>query len=349
MHFASDNWAGAHPVIAENLVKAAGAYYAPYGEDHADRQVEEKLSALFEHEVKVFFVGTGTAANALSLGSQARPASVIFCHPSAHVMHEAGAVELATAGGKLVPTTTCGEGLGKIDPTGLRNAIAGYSSSDVSAGNKVAVTLSQATEVGTVYKVGDIAELAAITHAAGMKLHMDGARFSNATAALGVTPAEMTWKAGVDILSLGGTKNGCWCAEAVVFFNPQDAVNLAVLRKRAGHLFSKTRFISAQYESWLESDLWLDLARHANAMGKKLADAIRNSAGSRLAWETGTNQQFVVMTDEQAAALRAAGASFHDWPAPAGFVGLEGNERIRRLIACFATTDADIDRLASLL
>lgn len=348
MYFASDNWAGAHPLIAESLVKAAGAYSVPYGEGETDRKAEEKLSRLFEREVKVFFVGTGTAANALSLASQARPASVIFCHPKAHVTHEGGAVELMTNGGKLVPVRTLGAGASKMDPAGLRAAVAPYLSGDASAGNRIAFTLSQATEAGTVYSVDEITEIAAVAHEAGLKVHMDGARFSNAIATLGVTPAEMTWKAGVDILSLGGTKNGCWCAEAVVFFNPGDAAAMPVLRKRAGHLFSKSTFISAQFDRWLEDGLWLQLARHANRMGEKLAAAIRGSGDVRLAWETGSNQQFVIMSDAKADALRAGGATFHDWPAPDGFTGLGSNEKIRRLITCFATTDSDIDNLASL-
>ena len=345
MYFASDNWAGAHPLIAESLVKAAGGYSVPYGEGETDHRVERKLSEIFEREVKVFFVGTGTAANALSLASQAKPASVIFCHPKAHVTHEGGAVELMTNGGKLAHVRPSGAGASKMSPDGLKAAIAPYLSTDASVGNRIAFTLSQATEAGTVYTVDEIAELSAVAHAAGLKVHMDGARFSNAVAALGVTPAEMTWKAGVDILSLGGTKNGCWCAEAIVFFNPEDATALPVLRKRAGHLFSKSSFISAQFERWLEDDLWLDLARHANGMGEKLAAAIRASGDLRLAWETGSNQQFVIMSDEKAAAIRASGATFHDWPAPDGFEGLAPNEKIRRLIACFATTDEDVNRL----
>ena len=345
MYFASDNWAGAHPLVAESLVKAANRYSAPYGEGDMDRNVERKLSELFERDVKVFFVGTGTAANALSLASQARPASVIFCHPKAHVMHEGGAVELMTNGGKLVSVRPSGPGASKMDPASLEAAVAPYLSGDASVGNRIAFTLSQATEAGTMYTVEEIAELATAAHAAGLKVHMDGARFSNAVAALGVTPAEMTWKAGVDILSLGGTKNGCWCAEAIVFFNRDDAAALPVLRKRAGHLFSKSTFISAQFDRWLQDDLWLELARHANGMGEKLAAAIRASKTLRLAWETGSNQQFVVMSDEKAATIRASGATFHDWPAPDGFEGLGPNEKIRRLIACYATTDADIDRL----
>ena len=349
MHFASDNWAGAHPLIAESLVKAAGSYYVPYGEGNIDHKVERKLSEIFERDVKVFFVGTGTAANALSLASQAKPASVIFCHPKAHVTHEGGAVELMTMGGKLVPVRPSGAGASKMDPAGLKAAIAPYLTSDPSVGNRIAFTLSQATEAGTIYTVDEITELSAIAHAAGLKVHMDGARFSNAVAALGVTPAEMTWKAGIDILSLGGTKNGCWCAEAIVFFNPDDATALPVLRKRAGHLFSKSSFISAQFDRWLEDGLWMELARHANAQGEKLASAILASKDVRLAWETGSNQQFAIMSDEKATAIRASGATFHDWPAPDGFEGLGPNEKIRRLIACFATTDDDIDSLTTQL
>jgi threonine aldolase len=349
MHFASDNWAGAHPLIAESLVKAAGHYYVPYGEGDIDLRVERKLSEVFERDVKVLFVGTGTAANALSLASVAKPASVIFCHPKAHVTHEGGAVELMTTGGKLVPVAPSGAGASKMDAAGLKAAIAPYLTTDPSVGNRIAFTLSQATEAGTIYSVEEITELSAIAHAAGLKVHMDGARFSNAVAALGVTPAEMTWKAGIDILSLGGTKNGCWCAEAIVFFNPDDAAALPVLRKRAGHLFSKSTFISAQFDRWLEDGLWLELARHANRMGEKLASAIRTSKDVRLAWETGSNQQFAIMSDEKAAAIRASGATFHDWPAPAGFEGLGPNEKIRRLIACFATTDEDIANLVAQL
>lgn len=347
MFFASDNWAGAHPLIAESLVKAAGGYSIPYGEGETDRKVERTLSDIFEREVKVFFVGTGTAANALSLASQAKPASVIFCHPKAHVTHEGGAVELTTNGGKLVPVRPSGAGASKMGLADLKAAVAPYLSADASVGNRIAFTLSQATEAGTVYTVDEIAELCAVAHTAGLKVHMDGARFSNAVAALGVTPAEMTWKAGIDILSLGGTKNGCWCAEAIVFFNPEDAAALPVLRKRAGHLFSKSSFISAQFERWLEGDLWLELARHANRMGEKIAAAVRASNDLRLAWETGSNQQFVIMSEDKATAIRAAGATFHNWPAPDGFEGLRPDEKIRRLIACYATTEADIDRLVA--
>jgi threonine aldolase len=350
MIFASDNWPGAHPLIAQKLVEAAGTYTAPYGESEADRRVEEKLSRFFDRDVAVFFVATGTAANSLALASVSKTASVIFCHPEAHVIHhEGGAVELMTNGGKLVPVAGDGTQQGKISPAQLRKAVARFPVGDVHVGQKVALTLSQATEAGTIYSLAEIAELSAIARDAGMKVHMDGARFSNAVAALGVTPAEMTWKSGIDILSLGGTKNGCWCAEAIVYFNREDATTLPHLRKRGANLFSKSNFIAQQFDRWLEGDLWLDLARHANAMARKLADVVKTSKDVRLAWETGGNQLFIVMSDEKARELRQAGARFYDWETPEGMEASIGEgEQIRRFITSFATLEKDIDTIAAM-
>ncbi|MGV3548593.1 threonine aldolase family protein [Rhizobium sp.] len=348
MIFASDNWAGAHPLIAERLAKAAGSYTSPYGESDADKAVEDKLSTLFEREVSVFFVATGTAANSISLAATARTASVIFCHSEAHVIHhEGGAVELMTNAGKLVGVG--GTAQGKIDPARLVSAMTRYPSTDVHVGQKVALTLSQATEAGTIYTLDEIRALTEIARSEGLKVHMDGARFSNAVAALGCTPAEMTWKSGVDILSLGGTKNGCWCAEAIVCFNKEDAAAIPHLRKRGANLFSKSNFVAQQFQAWLENELWLDLARHANAMAAKLADAVRAAEGVRLAWETGGNQLFIVMSDEKAESLRAAGATFYDWDTPAGMESAIGpNERIRRFITSFATRAEDVEKVAAL-
>lgn len=350
MIFASDNWAGAHPLIAQKLLEAAGTYASPYGEGDADRRVQDKLSEMFEREVAAFFVATGTAANSLALASVSKSAPLIFCHPEAHVIHhEGGAVEFMTSGGKLLAVPGDGTTQGKIDPGKLRKTIARYPSGDVHVGQKVAMTLSQTTEAGTVYSLDEISELARIAHDAGMKVHMDGARFSNAVAALGVTPAEMTWKSGVDILSLGGTKNGCWCAEAIVYFNPEDAAGLPHLRKRAANLFSKSNFIAQQFDCWLDNGLWLDLARHSNGMAKKLIDAVNGSKNVRLAWETGSSQMFIIMTDAKAAELRDAGARFYDWETPEGLENMVGpDEQIRRFITSFATREEDIDTIARL-
>jgi threonine aldolase len=351
MIFASDNWAGAHPLIAQRLSEAAATYATPYGEGEADQRVEAKLSAMFERDIRVFFVATGTAANSLALASISKTAPLIFCYPEAHVIHhEGGAVEFMTGGGKLVPVGGDGTTQGKIDPAKLKKAIARYPAADVHIGQKVALTISQATEAGTIYTVEEIAELAAIAHETGMKVHMDGARFSNAVATLGVTAAEMTWKAGIDILSLGGTKNGCWCAESIVYFNGDDAADLPHVRKRAANLFSKSNFVAQQFEAWLESDLWLDLGRHSNRMAEKLVDAVKASKNVRLAWETGSNQLFIVMSDAKAAELRDAGVRFYDWETPEGLESLLGpDEQIRRFITCFATTEEEIDAVARLL
>jgi threonine aldolase len=349
MIFASDNWAGAHPLIAKRLSEAAATYASPYGEGEADALVERKLSAMFERDVSAFFVATGTAANSLALASVSRTAPLIFCHPEAHVIHhEGGAVEFMTGGGKLIPIGGSAT-QGKVDPDKLRAAIAHYPAGDVHIGEKAALTLSQTTEAGTVYSLDELAELSAIAHEAGMKVHMDGARFSNAIAALGVTPAEMTWKAGIDILSLGGTKNGCWCAEAIVYFNRDDAAGAPRLRKRAANLFSKSNFIAQQFLAWLDGDLWRTLAAHSNRMAARLVEAASASKTVRLAWETGTSQLFIIMTNAKAEELRAAGARFYDWPTPVGLENLLGpDEQIRRLITCFATTDSDIESIIRL-
>jgi threonine aldolase len=349
MIFASDNWAGAHPLIAGRLSQSADSYDVPYGEGEADKLVEAKLSQMFERDIAAFFVTSGTAANSLALASVSKIAPLLFCHSQAHVIdHEGGAVEFMTTGGKLVPVAgTMTQG--KIDPAKLRQAIARFPDGDVHIGQKSALTLSQTTEAGTVYTLAELAEFSKIAHDAGMKVHMDGARFSNAVAALGVTPAEMTWKAGIDVLSLGGTKNGCWCAEAIIYFNEEDAASIPFLRKRGAHLLSKSRFIAEQFGAWLEGNLWLELARHSNAMANKLVDAINASESVRLAWETGSSQLFPIMTDAKAAELRAAGARFYDWQTPEGLEHLVGaNEQIRRFITCYATREQDVDTIAKL-
>jgi threonine aldolase len=173
---------------------------------------------------------------------------------------------------------------------------------------------------------------------------MDGARFANALVALGATPAEMTWKRGVDILSFGGTKNGCWCAEAIVFFNPEQAKEMPFIRKRAAQLFSKSRFIAAQFDAYFESNLWLDLARHSNSMADRLRSGIGASNSARLAWPTASNEVFAVVTKSAAKTAEEKGAKFYEWPVPTATPELVGdNETLVRLVTSFATTEADVD------
>lgn len=348
MNFASDNWAGAHPGISAGLATHAAGFAPAYGNGPLDKKVEETFSRIFEREVAVFFVATGTAANALSLTALSRPGGISFCHRESHVMEdECGAAEYLSGGGRLHAVDGP---LGKIDQAALDRAIARFVPEFVHAGRPTAVSLTQATEAGTVYGLAEIEAIATIAARYGLPLHMDGARFANALVSLGATPAEMTWKRGIDILSFGGTKNGCWCAEAVVLFDRASAGEFQFLRKRAAQLFSKSRFVAAQFETYFREDLWLETARHANAMAARLAGHIRASRTMRLAWEPQANEVFAILREETASALRARGAEFYDQRVPHGFAGeIEAGELICRLVTSFATTADDVDRFAQSL
>ncbi len=341
MFFASDNWAGAHPAINERLSRESTRFAAAYGTSELDRAIEERFNEIFEREVSVFFVATGTAANSLSLASIARPGGVVFCHSEAHVIEdECGAPDFFS-GMRMVPV----EGpLGRMDLANLEARIARYPQDAVHHGRAAAITMTQATEVGTVYTLDEIEAISRTAKAHGLPLHMDGARFANALTALGTTPAEMTWKRGVDVLSFGGTKNGCWCAEAIVFFNPDMARELPFIRKRTAQLFSKSRFIAAQFEAYLKDGLWLELAAHANAMADRLREGLRSSNSARLAWPTRSNEVFALVSKAAAGAAEAKGATFYDWLEPRDMAEPVGkDEMLIRLVTSFATTPEDVD------
>ena len=214
----------------------------------------------------------------------------------------------------------------------------------------MAVSITQATEVGTVYGLDEIKAIAAVASRYSLPLHMDGARFANALVSLGATPAEMTWKSGVDIVSFGGTKNGCWCAEAIVLFDLDKAREMAFIRKRAAQLFSKSRFIAAQFDAYFRDNLWLETARHANAMAQRLASAFREGRNTRLAWEPQANEVFAVMETGLAEELKSRGAVFYPWEAPAVWDAKpEAGEALYRFVTSFATTADDVDRFAALV
>lgn len=348
MIFASDNWAGAHPQIAASLVEQASGYSAAYGSSDLDNKVTDRISVLFEREAAVFFVATGTAANSLSMALYNRPGGVAFAHREAHMLvDECGAPEYLTGGSRMAHVDGP---LGRMDPANLERAIERYDPEFVHGGQPMAVSVTQATEIGTVYGLDEIAAISAIAKRHSLPLHMDGARFANALVALETTPAEMTWKNGVDIVSFGGTKNGCWCAEAIVLFDLDRARELAFIRKRAAQLFSKSRFIAAQFDAYFRDDLWLESARHANAMTQKLAAALREGRATRLAWEPQANEAFAVMRKETADELRRKGAVFYPWEKPAGWDGqIGGDEELYRFVTSFATTDEHIERFAELI
>lgn len=348
MFFASDNWAGAHPAIGANLGRHAGGFSPSYGRGDFDKRVVATFSEIFEREVSVFFVATGTAANALSMAAVNKPGGIAFCHRESHIVEdECGSPEHLTGGSRMQPVDGP---LGRIDPDALETAFARHVPLSVHVGRPMAVSITQSTESGTIYGLELIERLSGIAKKNGVPVHMDGARFANALVALDTTPAEMTWKRGVDILSFGGTKNGCWCAEAIVVFDTGKAEELAFLRKRAAQLLSKGRFVGAQFEAYFKDGLWLETARHANAMATRLAAAISASRGLRLAWQPEANEVFAIMSTREFERLHAAGAAFYDWPAPHGFSdGIAEDETLCRFVASFATTPEDVDRFAALL
>lgn len=343
MNFSSDNASGASGKIMEAIVAANHGYALPYGADDWSKAAEEKISEVFERDCAVFLVPTGTAANALALAAFTPPYGAVFCHEDAHVMDdECGAPEFFTAGAKLVGIPGS---LGKIGVEGLGAALATYPRGLVKQVQPAVLSLSQATESGTLYTCAETGELAARAHAKGVAVHMDGARFANAIVSLGVTPAEMTWKSGVDVLSLGGTKNGALMCEAVVFFDRERAADFLFLRKRGGHTVSKGRFLAAQMIAWLESGHWLKLAGHANARAEELARGLSAIAGIRLPWQAEANEVFAIFPAAVDAALREAGGRYYDW----GGRGLEGldrlaeGEKLVRMVTSFATQASDIE------
>ncbi|MEW9838144.1 threonine aldolase family protein [Mesorhizobium marinum] len=347
MIFSSDNWAGAHPSIAAGLSARASGFDPAYGNGDLDRAVARRFNEVFEREVAVFFVGTGTAANALSLVSADKPGGLSFCHRESHLIEdECGAPEYFMGGSRLFGVDGS---LGRIDPGALASAVGRFAGDNVHAGRPAAVSITQATEIGTVYSIEQIRDIAAVAREHALPLHMDGARFANALVSLGATPAEMTWKSSVDMLSFGGTKNGCWCAEAVIHFDTARAKEFGFIRKRAAQLFSKSRFIAAQFSAYFQDDLWLETARHANAMADRLAGHIRQSGAMRLAWEPQANEVFAIMPPAHAQALQDKGARFYDWLTPHGFDGVATGEKLWRFVTSFATTQDEVDRFGDLI
>jgi threonine aldolase len=342
MNFRSDNEVGAHPLIIEAVSRAftSGSAFS-YGEDDWTHRVERRLREIFERpDVVAFPVATGTAANVLALSCCTPAWGAIFCHPAAHILvDEANAPEFYTAGAKLVPVDGPA---GKIDPKRLAEALAQPVYGVVHHPQPAAVSITQATECGTVYAPDDIAAIATSTHRHGLKLHMDGARFANALSFVGCSAAELTWKAGVDVLSFGATKNGAMAAEAVVFFDPALAREFEFRRKRGGHLFSKMRLLSAQLDAYLADGLWLGNARHANSMARRLVAGLTPLKGTQLLYPVDANEIFVVLPAQMHDALQDAGAQYHPWPSD------RPGERAFRLVTAFDTDPADVDRFLSI-
>lgn len=342
MAFISDNTVGAAPEILEALARVNDGDYGVYGEDEITRRVEEKMREAFERDVAVFLVTTGTAANGLALSSLTPPHGMILCHEASHIQtDEAGGPEFFCQGAKMLPLPGAG---GKLTPDAVAAALEFYPADDpeIAAHRACPSTLSitQASEYGTLYQPSEIAALGELCRARGLSLHMDGARFANAVAGLDCAPADITWRAGVDALSFGATKNGALAAEAVIFFDRSKAETAAWRRKRAGHLWSKSRFLAAQWDACLEGDLWLKLARRANAMATRLAAGLREVDGVDLPYPTEANGVYATVEEALERRLDAASVALCPWVYP----GDAHQGRLRRLVCSFATTEAAVDR-----
>jgi threonine aldolase len=349
MNFASDNASGVAPAILAAIVAACAGTAPAYGADSFTASAEAALRETFERPLAAFLVGAGTAANALALGALAPPWSAVFCHEEAHIHDdECGAPELFTGGAKLVGIA--GEA-GKITPEALRETLARFPRGLVKSVQPGALSLSQATEAGTIYALDEIAALSAIAHEAGMAVHMDGARFANALVEIGCAPAAMSWRAGVDVLSFGATKNGAMGCEAVVFFNPEQAANFAFQRKRGGHTLSKGRFLGAQMTAYLDQGLWLTLASRANAAAARLAEGLVRIPGVRLAWPRQANEIFPIAPRGLAATLRSRDIGFYEWSsrAVAPALAMREGEAFLRLVCSYETSLADVDRLLAII
>ena len=348
MNFASDNTAAIAPGILTALTRANEGFALGYGNDALTKGIERQLSELFEKDVAAFLVPTGTAANALALAHITPVWGGVLCHEQAHIMtDECGAPEFFGGGIKLIGLP--GENT-KLTAATVATAIGRYSGHAPHQVNASSLSITQATEGGTIYRVEEIAALAGLAHAHGLCVHMDGARFGNALARMNVSPAEATWKAGVDVLSFGATKGGAFAAEAVVFFDRAKAAFMGERRKRAGHLLSKHRFLAAQFEGFLENGYWLSLARHANDMADLLADGLRG-AGATIVWPVEANIVFVLLPTSIDAKLRAAGAAYYvRGDALAGNdVAIAPDRMLVRLVTSFATQRPEIEQFVSLV
>ena len=298
--FRSDNVGGAAPEILEAIVAAGSGTAAPYGDDDWTRRMVRRFSDVFERPVQVFPLATGTGANSVALAALANPWGAIYCHETAHInVYECGAPEFFT-GAKLVGLPGADF---KLEPAALDEALSLAGRGNPTRVQPFALNLTQPTDFGTLYSVGEIAALAAVARRHGLRVHMDGARFANAIAALGCTPAEMTWRAGVDVLSLGATKNGAVNAEAVVVFDEALAATLPYRMKRGGQVLSKARFVSAQLERYLADDRWLERARRANALAAGLAARLTAIPGVALVAPVQVNMLFLRMPAAAVAAL----------------------------------------------
>ena len=330
-HFASDNYAGICPEALQALLAANVGHAPAYGDDEWTRQASERLRELFATDCDVYFVFNGTAANSLALASLCQSYHSVICHELAHVeTDECGGPEFFSNGSKLLLAK--GED-GKLTPETVCEVISRRH--DIHYPKPHVVTLTQATEVGTLYRPAEIAAIAELAHHWGLRVHMDGARFANAVASLDVTPADLTWRAGVDVLCFGGTKMGLPMGEAVVFFDRALSEDFAWRCKQAGQLASKMRFLAAPWLGILEGEIWRRHAGHANAMAQRLAMGLASIPGASLLFPVEANGVFVMLPQSVQEGLRTRGWRFYT------FIGAGG----ARFMCAWDTSPDSVDAL----
>lgn len=347
MNFASDNVYGIHPKILAAIDAANQGTSPSYGYDDYCKRAEAKLSEVFEKEVRAFLVTTGTAANGLALSALAPSYGAILTHAGAHAaVDECNSPEMFTGGAKIIGLQGS---LGKITPEAVEKVLKGFMGAEHDP-KPAALSITNASELGRVYSPAEIKALSAVINPRKMKFHMDGARFANATASLGVSPAELTWKSGIDVLSFGGTKNGGLLLEAVVFFNLDLAEDFLYRRMRGGQLVSKSRFLGAQMLAYLDNGLWLENAKQANALTKRLAQGLTASNRIRIPIPSDANEIFAVLPKVLHEKLKSAGAHYHGWmPDMLGPDGIADDEIFVRFVLSYATPEQDVERFIGLV
>lgn len=343
MIFGSDNQAGASERVLGAITAAYSSHEDAYGADTFTAAAADALRDTFETDLLAYFVSSGTAANMLALSAMVQPWDGVVCHHQAHVLlDESTGPSMFTGGASMLPVPDRTTRLTAPQLDEMLRRLPADAPHNV---RPRALSITQANECGQVHTVDEVATLANVAKDAGLRVHMDGARFANAVAALDVSPADVTWRAGVDVMCLGASKNGAVAAEAIVFFDRTLAEDFEYRLKRSGHLTSKARLYGAQFLAWLADDHWLDLARTANDGANRLRRELENVDGIRAAWPCQSNETFVVIDRTVFDSLTAAGASMYEWypnALPEGET-LESHEVLARLVTSFATTDAHID------
>ena len=333
INFASDNAAPVCPEIIEAIRIENTGPALGYGNDDTTRSMEEDLKKLFGCDLKAYPVATGTAANVIGLSSMTPSYGAIYCHKLSHIeLDECGAPEFYTGGAKLVLLE--GEN-GKISADHLDAELSRSGAGVVHHVQPKVVSITQVTECGTIYTPDEVAAISKVAKKHGLGLHMDGARFANSIVELGCNPADVTWKAGVDVLSFGATKNGAMSVEAVVFFDMDKAAEFEFRRKRGGHLFSKARYLSAQLAAYLEDNFWLEKASVANKMAARLAGGLAGNNSCVLQYPVQANMLFVTLPEKSIEALEKAGFLF--------YVMGPRNEGLVRLVTSWNTSESDVD------